>query len=103
VCGVKRGDCQLRKLDHVGIKLEIASYLDFPKGLELEDLLVAAPRVAPTFFVLHPYLGKTVGKDRGAELLQTLDLEPSEADYGHSYAADQLINKKTNSSLHAKP
>jgi hypothetical protein len=60
MCGVKQqqlqqqqggdDDCLLRKLDHVGIKAEIiASYLDFPKGLELEELLVAAPQVAPTF------------------------------------------------------
>jgi hypothetical protein len=92
LCGVKRGDCLLRKLDHAGIKSEIASYLDFPKGLELEDLLVAAPKVARSLSASHPYFAK-IGKDRGAELLQTLDLEPSEVDYGHSYAVDQLIKK----------
>jgi hypothetical protein len=93
LCGVKHGDCLLRKLDHAGVKSEIASYLDFPKGLELEDLLVAAPKVAPSFSVFHPYVDKTIGKERGAELVQSLDLVPYKNQYGYSYTVDQLVNK----------
>jgi hypothetical protein len=84
-------DCLLRKLDHAGIRAEIASYLDFPKGLELEDLLVAAPKIAPSFPLFHPYDTVVVDRKdhRGVELLQTLDLEPAATDYGHQYAVEQ--------------
>jgi hypothetical protein len=109
MCGVMKSqpedngddDCLLRKLDHGGIRAEIASYLDFPKGLELEDLLVAAPKVAPSFSLFYPYDTVDVvdRKDhRGVELLQTLDLKPAATDYGHQYAVEQQQQRSSETS-----